>query len=50
MFFENNKHEIFTVNKQRYDLNKDDGKRHVQAYGINNASHRIFKFSLIQPR
>ena len=34
MLFENKKHEVYTVNKQKTALNRDDDKRLVQANGI----------------
>ena len=34
MLFENKKHELYTVNKYRIALNRDDDKRLVQADGI----------------
>ena len=34
MLFENKKHEIYTVNKHKIALNRDDDKRIVQADGI----------------
>ena len=34
MLFENNKHEIYTVNKHKIALSRDDDKRIVQADGI----------------
>ena len=34
MLFENKKHEVYTVNKHKIDLNRDDDKRVVQADGI----------------
>ena len=34
MLFENKKHEIYTVNKHKIALNRDDDKRLVQADGI----------------
>ena len=34
MLFENNKHEVYTVNKRKIALNRDDDKRLVQAEGI----------------
>ena len=33
MLFENKKHEVYTVNKYKIALNRDDGKRIVQADG-----------------
>ena len=32
--FENKKHEVYTVNKHKLALNRDDEKRIVQADGI----------------
>ena len=34
MLFENKKREVYTVNKQKIALNRDDDKRPVQADGI----------------
>ena len=34
MLFENKKHEVHTVNKQKIALNRDDDNRLVQADGI----------------
>ena len=34
MLFENKKHEVYTVNKYKIALNKDDDKRLVQVDGI----------------
>ena len=34
MLFENKKHEVYTVNKYKKALNRDDDKRLVQANGI----------------
>ena len=34
MLFENKKHEVYTVNKHKIALNRDDEKRFVQADGI----------------
>ena len=34
MLFENKKHEVYTANKHKIALNKDDDKRTVQADGI----------------
>ena len=34
MLFENEKHELYTVNKYKIALNRDDDKRLVQADGI----------------
>ena len=34
MLFENKKHEMYTVNKHKIALNRDDDKRLVQADGI----------------
>ena len=34
MLFENKKHELYTVNKYRIALNRDDDKRLVHADGI----------------
>ena len=34
MLFENNKHEVYTVNKRKIALNRDNDKRLVQAEGI----------------
>ena len=34
MLFENKKHEVYTVNKHKIALNRDDDKRLVQADGI----------------
>ena len=34
MLFENKKHEVYTVNKHKIALNRDDNKRIVQANGI----------------
>ena len=34
MLFENKKHEVYTVNKRKIALNRDDDKRLVQVDGI----------------
>ena len=34
MLFENKKHEVYTVNKHKIALNRDDDERFVQADGI----------------
>ena len=34
MLFENKRHEVYTVNKHKIALNRDDDKRLVQADGI----------------
>ena len=34
MLFENKKHEVYTVNKYKIAMNRDDDKRIVQADGI----------------
>ena len=34
MLFENRKHEVYTINKHKITLNRDDDKRLVQADGI----------------
>ena len=34
--FENKKHEVYTANKHKIALNRDDDRRLVQADGINN--------------
>ena len=34
MLFENKKHEVYTVNKHKIALNRDDNKRIVQVNGI----------------
>ena len=34
MLFENRKHEVYTINKHKKTLNRDDDKRLVQADGI----------------
>ena len=34
MLFENKKHEVYTVNKHKITLNRDDDKRLVQADGL----------------
>ena len=38
MLFENEKHKVYTVNKHNVALNKEDGKRLVQADGITTLS------------
>ena len=38
MLFENKKHEVYTVNKHKIALNRDDDKRIVQADGITTLS------------
>ena len=37
MLFENKKHEVYTVNKHKIALNRDDDKRLVQVDGITLA-------------
>ena len=34
ILFENKKHEVYTVNKHKIALNRDDGKGFVQADGV----------------
>ena len=45
MLFEN-KHEVYTVNKHKIALNKDDGKRLVQAYGITTLARGYVALSV----
>ena len=40
MFFENKKHEVYTVNKHKIALSRDDDKRLVQADGITTLARR----------
>ena len=35
MLFENNKHEVYMVNRHKIDVNRDDDKKHVQARSYN---------------
>ena len=40
MLFENKKHGVYTVNKYKITLNRDDDKRLVQADGITTLVRR----------
>ena len=40
MLFENKRHEVYTVNKHKIALNRDDDKRIVQADGITTLARR----------
>ena len=40
--FENKKHEVYTVNKHKIALNRDDDKRLVQSRWNNNISQGIY--------
>ena len=44
MLFENKKHEVYTVNKHKVVLNRDDDKRLVQADGITTLARRYVAF------
>ena len=41
MLFENKKHEVYTVNKHKIALNRDDDKRVVQADGITTLARGV---------
>ena len=45
MLFENKKHEVYTVNKHKIALNRDDNKRIVQADGITTLAKGHVAFS-----
>ena len=45
MLFENNKHEIYTVNKHRIVLNRDDDKKLVQADGTTTLAREYVVLS-----
>ena len=45
MLFENKKHEVYTVNKYKIALNKDDKKRLVQADRITTLARGYVAFS-----
>ena len=48
MLFENKKHEVYTVNKHKIALDRDDDKRVVLAYGITTlARGYVAAFGLI---
>ena len=41
MLFENKKHEVYTVNKYKIALKRDDDKRLVQADGMTTLARRM---------
>ena len=45
MLFENKKHEVYTVNKHKVALNRDDDKRLAQADGITTLARRYVALS-----
>ena len=45
MLFENKKHEVYTVNKYKIALNRDDDKRIVQADGITTLARGYLALS-----
>ena len=46
MLFENKKHEVYTVNKYKIALNRDDDKRLVQADGITTLARDMQRLRL----
>ena len=46
MLFENKKHEVYTVNKHKITLNRDDDKRVVQADGITTLARGYVALSI----
>ena len=46
MLFENKKHEMYTVNKHKIALNRDDDKRIVHAYGITTLARGYIALSV----
>ena len=45
MLFENKKHELYTVNKHKIALDRDNDKRLVQADGITTLARGYISFS-----
>ena len=45
MLFENKKHEVYTVNKHKIALNRDDDKRIVQTDGITTLARSYVAIS-----
>ena len=45
MLFENKKHGVYTVNKHKIALNRDDDKRLVHAHGITTLARRYVALS-----
>ena len=45
MLFENKKHELYTVNKHKIALDRDNDKRFVQADGITTLARGYILFS-----
>ena len=46
MSFENKKHEVYTVNKHKIALNREDDKRVVQADGITTLAREYLALSV----
>ena len=46
ILFENKKHEVYTANKHKIALNRDDNKRLVQAEGITTLARRHVALSV----
>ena len=46
MLFENKKHKVYTVNKRKIALNRDDDKRFVQANGITTLARKYVALSV----
>ena len=46
MLFENKKHEVYTVNKHKIALNRDDDKRLVKEDGITTLARGYLKLSV----
>ena len=45
MLFENKKYEVYTVNKHKIALNRDDNKRLVHANGVTTLARRYVALS-----
>ena len=46
MLFENKKHDVYTINKHKIALNRDDDKRLVQADGITTLTRGYVALSV----